>query len=188
METQPQHNGTLCPVLDGEKSCNDFPCPIDCQVKLHEISHFVITSLTHLKTVQVSAWSAWSSCSKSCNWGGRPGQSRKGRIVVTQPENGGVSCPVLDATKSCNDFHCPKHCEVNKKWIPDKSSKFYKNTHQVGGWSAWSSCSKSCESGESRRERIVTSRPGFGGIHCPVLNGTRSCNDFPCPVHCKVSP
>ena len=117
VETQPQHNGTLCPVLDGAKSCNDFPCPIDCQVK-HEISHFVITSLTHLKTAQVSAWSAWSSCSKSCNWGGRPGQSRKGRTVVTQPENGGVSCPVLDGTKSCNDFHCPKHCEVHRKVNP----------------------------------------------------------------------
>ena len=151
--------------------------------QLHGKTPWKRESIAPKRNSQVSAWSGWSSCSKSCNWGG-PGKSRRGRSVLTAPEHGGASCPVLDGTQSCNDFPCPKHCEVKKKWIPDKNAKYFQ---KVGAWSAWSSCSKSCESGQSQRERIVTSRPGHGGIPCPVLNGTRSCNDFPCPINCEVS-
>ena len=62
---------------------------------------------------QVSAWSDWSSCSKSCNWGSEPGQSRRGRDVVTQPTFGGASCLDLGQAKTCNQFPCPVNCEVN---------------------------------------------------------------------------
>ena len=62
---------------------------------------------------QVSAWSDWSSCSKSCNWGSEPGQSRRGRDVVTQPTFGGASCLDLGQAKTCNQFPCPVNCQVN---------------------------------------------------------------------------
>ena len=57
----------------------------------------------------------------------------------------------------------------------------------MGDWSGWSSCSRSCNFGESRRKRNVLERNQHGGISCPVLNGTKSCNDFHCPVDCQVS-
>ena len=84
---------------------------IDCEVN-HSKS-FLWVRLWLAKTTQVSAWSEWSSCSKSCHWGD-PGQSRRGRDIITQPTYGGASCPVLGESRGCNDFPCPVDCEVNQ--------------------------------------------------------------------------
>ena len=59
---------------------------------------------------QVSAWSKWTSCSKPCGFG----ESQRARIVKRDADHGGIPCPVLQATKSCNDFHCPVNCTVKK--------------------------------------------------------------------------
>ena len=53
----------------------------------------------------------WSSCSKTCN----SGKSRRGRVVEIQPQHNGTACPVLEATKSCNDFLCPVDCKVKER-------------------------------------------------------------------------
>merc|ERR1719146_110299 len=45
---QPAYGGTGCPPLSMSRTCNDFPCPIDCELDL---------------------WSGWSTCSADC--GGR---------------------------------------------------------------------------------------------------------------------
>ena len=58
---------------------------------------------------------------------------------------------------------------------------------QVSVWSKWSSCSKSCGGGESERARSVERKSGHGGIACPNLRMTRSCNDFDCPIDCQVN-
>jgi len=146
IKREADNGGIPCPVLQATKSCNDFHCPVNCTV---------------------SAWSEWSSCSKSCHWG-NPGQIRRGRDVLTQPTYGGASCPVLDDTKTCNDFPCPVDCKVR-------------------AWSLWSSCSKTCNSGQSRRGRVVETQPQFNGISCPLLEATKNCNDFPCPIDCQVN-
>jgi len=112
---------------------------------------------------EVSAWTDWSSCSKTCQWGNTPGQSRRQRIVVTPSAHGGASCPILDETRHCNDLPCPVDCEVST-------------------WSPWSSCSKSCGFGEIERKRSVTRGRSPRGSACPVLHQREPCNEFHCQV------
>lgn len=51
---------------------------------------------------QVSAWSAWSTCTASCGGGS---QSRT-RSVTQSPSGGGAACPVLSESQSCNTHGC----------------------------------------------------------------------------------
>jgi len=117
---------------------------------------------------EVSAWTDWSSCSKTCRWGNTPGQIQRQRIVVTPSAHGGASCPTLDETRHCNDLPCPVNCEVSS-------------------WTEWGSCSKSCGFGKSQRARTVTRNAKHSGNACPVLQETKTCNRFQCPVNCEVS-
>ena len=104
MLVPPQHGGEACPSLDATKTCNDFPCPVDCKVENNMTRGQIL-----IKKNQVGSWSSWSSCSKTCN----SGQSKRRRLVETQPEHGGISCPVLKSSKTCNEFPCPIDCEVS---------------------------------------------------------------------------
>ena len=134
------------------------------------------------KSTQVSAWNKWSSCTKPCGFG----ESQRLRSVKREAEHDGIPCPVLLATRTCNDFHCPVNCTVSKSIVEDKALK---TNIQVSGWSEWSSCSKSChwgDPGQSRRGRDIVTQPGYNGASCPVLDDTKSCNDFLCPIDCKV--
>lgn len=81
-----------CPALSESETCNTAPCPVDCQV---------------------SPWSAWSGCSKTC--GG--GQRSRTRQVTTQPMHGGAACPALQETQACNTQPCPTDC-VLSEWSP----------------------------------------------------------------------
>merc|ERR1711962_554235 len=112
---------------------------------------------------EVSAWTNWSSCSKTCRWGNTPGQSQRQRVVVTPSAHGGASCPVLVETRHCNDLPCPVNCEVST-------------------WSPWSSCSKSCGFGAIERKRSVTRSRSPRGSACPVLRQREPCNEFHCQV------
>ena len=79
---QPQNGGAGCPALSESQSCNNQACPVDCQV---------------------SGWSGWSGCSKSCGGGS---QSRT-RTITQWPQNGGAGCPSLGEGQSCNTQSCP---------------------------------------------------------------------------------
>ena len=141
-----------------------------------------MTKENNCKHTQVSAWNTWSSCSKPCGFG----ESQRERIVKREAEHGGIPCPVLLATRSCNDFHCPVNCTVFKSFV---EAMALKTNMQVSSWSEWSSCSKSChwgDPGQSRRGRDIVTQPRYSGAACPVLDDTKSCNDFPCPIDCKV--
>ena len=51
---------------------------------------------------QVSTWSPWSSCSKSCGFG----EIERKRSVTRGRSPRGSACPVLHQREPCNEFHC----------------------------------------------------------------------------------
>jgi hypothetical protein len=94
---------------------------------------------------------------------------------------GGVECSTFawSQTSECNTQLCPVDC-------------------QVGAWTSWSTCSKTCSGGASHRSRQVQISSANGGVDCPALAQTSDCNtDAPCSpwdlpqcqldhVHCNV--
>lgn len=136
--TEPAGAGAACPDLIQTQSCNMQPCPVDCVV---------------------SAWSAWSGCSKPC--GG--GEQTRTRTITTYPMFGGTACPNLTETQACNTQPCPVDCVVS-------------------AWSAWSPCSATCGGGTQTRTRTIVTPAAYGGTACPSnLMETQSCNEQPCP-------
>ena len=117
------------------------PCPIHCTVR---------------------AFSAWTTCTKSCGTGS---QSRS-RSIKTHARHGGYVCPYLAETRSCNSHHCPVDCVIR-------------------GFGQWNSCSKSCGNGFQRRSRPNV-QPKFGGKACPHKVETRRCNAHSCAIPCVV--
>jgi len=79
--------------LAAMRSCNNQPCPVDCQLK---------------------AWSGWSKCSAEC--GG--GVTQRLREVKQAMKYGGAPCTATSETKACNNQACEKDCELTKwtKW------------------------------------------------------------------------
>jgi uncharacterized protein YfcZ (UPF0381/DUF406 family) len=141
----------------------------------------------------VSNWSAWSTCVD--------GSQTRTRTVVTQPQNGGASCPVLSETQSCA---MPVDCQVSawSEWSTCFDG-FQSRTRtvvtpasgggatcpslieyqecvmpvdcQVSAWSDWSTCS----GGSQTRTRTVVVPASGGGAACPVLSETQSCTETP---------
>merc|ERR1719310_111497 len=81
----PAYGGAACPPLSMDRVCNDFPCPVDCEV---------------------DTWSGWSSCSADC--GG--GVQQRSRSVITVPQHGGVRCGETTETEPCNMQSCDRDC------------------------------------------------------------------------------
>ncbi|XP_006635755.3 adhesion G protein-coupled receptor B1 isoform X2 [Lepisosteus oculatus] len=103
-------------------------------------------------------WSSWSSCSASCS-NGTMQRTRE----CNGPSYGGSECrgDWLE-TRDCFLRECPE----NGKWQP---------------WSQWSTCSKTCDSGNQKRQRICFG-PFFGGEPCPGdREEVRRCNEKRCP-------
>ena len=115
----------------------------------------------------ISSWSTWTTCSQPCSGGL---QQRK-RTIRRYPENNGRECPPssrMVQKKNCNVDDCP-YCD------------------DIGQWSAWGSCSKTCGSGTQLRSRYV-GKPRKSGAVCPKGKETKFCDAGPCtPINCKVS-
>merc|ERR1719420_151439 len=84
---QPAYGGAACPPLTMDRTCNDFPCPVDCEV---------------------DTWSGWSTCSADC--GG--GVKERTRSVTRTPEHGGARCGETTETEPCNMQSCDRDCEL----------------------------------------------------------------------------
>jgi hypothetical protein len=85
--------GAKCLPLAALRSCNDAPCPVDCEL---------------------AAWSGWSKCSAEC--GG--GVSQRLREVKIAAKYGGHPCGSTSETIACHNQACEKDCELSDwtKW------------------------------------------------------------------------
>jgi len=90
--------GAHCLPLAAERSCNNHPCPVDCQ--LH-------------------TWSGWSKCSADC--GG--GVQQRLREVKLAMKYGGEPCGKTSQAKACNAQACEKDCELHEWTLWTKCSK-----------------------------------------------------------------
>lgn len=120
----PAHGGRSCDALAEQGNCNEGPCPIHCQV---------------------SDWTTWESCDKSC--GG--GKQARTRTILTNPLHEGDQCPYLLHDRECNVAPCPVNCEVSS-W---------------GGWHPTAGGGVVLS-----RERQETTPTQNGGALCPKLS------------------
>merc|ERR1719305_2270694 len=90
--SQPK-GGAKCLPLAAMRSCNNHPCPVDCQL---------------------SAWGGWSKCSSKC--GG--GVTQRLRDVKRAMMYNGKPCGQTSQAKPCNVEACEKDCELGEwtKW------------------------------------------------------------------------
>ena len=139
--TEPNAVGQPCPALRETKVCTTL-CPVHCTV---------------------SAFGAWSPCTKSCG----NGKQTHTRSVQQASKHGGAPCPTLTETTSCNVQACPIDCVVSV-------------------WSAWGACSLSCGSGVRTRARTIQTPIANGGAACPAGDEEGSCNVAPCAQDCVV--
>ena len=115
-----------------------------------------------------TSWSDFSNCTKTCDNGTR---QRTRNCTNPEPRFGGRNCshfgPAVVVTR-CNAHPCPIHGDYSQ-------------------WSNFSTCSRSCGNGTTRRTRNCTNpAPKYGGKNCSHLGRkeeTRRCNTHSCPIH-----
>jgi hypothetical protein len=188
-QTEPKFGGKSCPHYTETRACNKHACPVDCKIVAYgawstctkscgggsqrrsrpnvepkyggkACPHSAETRACneHMCPVdcEVAGWKAWSTCTKSCGTG-----SQKRSRPNVEPLFGGKACPHYKETRACNVHPCPID----------------------GGWtafSAWSTCTKTCDEGNTFRTRTCTNPPAqFGGKDCPAHGR----EDKPCNVH-----
>eukprot|EP00916_Digyalum_oweni_P020829 GHVL01034698.1.p1 GENE.GHVL01034698.1~~GHVL01034698.1.p1 ORF type:complete len:923 (-),score=209.86 GHVL01034698.1:1791-4559(-) len=182
-----------CPVLNEKKSCNNMPCPVDCEM---------------------GEWSSWSVCSADCYPGGIRERSRK---IIKNSQFSGKKCPSPHQYDTCNEFDCPVDC-IMSSWSPWSScsdawgieSRFReKVTDSVGSgkqcpdtaeetrscsvncrvseWGEWSNCTEKCGGGFKSRVRFERVAALNNGQVCPPLQERTVCNTYVCPKDCQVS-
>uniref|UniRef100_A0A7S1LSJ6 Spondin-like TSP1 domain-containing protein n=1 Tax=Alexandrium catenella TaxID=2925 RepID=A0A7S1LSJ6_ALECA len=142
--TKSRERKVLREPLNGGKACNGT---------LKELS----SCNTGGTKCEVSEWTVWDECDKSC--GG--GQRFRHRQVTQNPEAGGEQCKEsLMEIEGCNAEPCNRQdCAVSD-------------------WQAWGACTANCGTGQQARSRAVTQLPSDGGMGCNLgLNETRECRD-----------
>lgn len=180
---QPADGGDPCPPLQNVASCTNCvmsdwfaatPCSNDTgtltqkrTVRTPAASGGDPCPTDVSKTVtcpvdcEMNDWQPWGACSTTC--GG--GTQTRNRSVKVTAKNGGNACPATQEQQSCNMQPCPIDCEV-------------------GDWSDWNQCSKTCGGGVQSRTRqpLPGKDAANGGRACPNLTEERSCNTQSCEV------
>jgi hypothetical protein len=203
--TQPMYGGVACGASAKDVPCPFNPCPTDCvlsnwtewtacgktcsSVDLYgsmERTRTIISSpiaggqlcpaLEESKECGtavcpidcvVSSFQDWQGCPVTCG----TGLQVRVRETVREEENGGKACPSLMETRGCVGLPaCPVPCEIS-------------------AWGAWSTCDRTCGSGDSTRTRTILTAAA-GDISekdsCPVLQQHKFCNTATCAVDCEM--
>eukprot|EP01134_Creolimax_fragrantissima_P000840 CFRG0840T1 len=205
--TVPASNGGTCfDPLDDSETCNNQPCPVDCEV---------------------GPWSAYTPCSVTCG----PGDQFRTRNKTVEEANGGTCTYELGQIVFCNEDLCNKPCELsdwsawsdcpvtcglpsqtvqtatrtitalpspNPAVVPGyacpapadltKSTPCIGVTYcpvdcQLGPWTLWGSCTQNCGyNGTSIRTRNVLTDPAYGGTPCGNTFEDRKCQSCNCEV------
>ena len=113
---------------------------------------------------KVSGFGNWSACSHQCGGGSK----KRTRTIIELPMYDGDACPHLGDRALCNTHACPVHCEV-------------------GNWTAYSACSKSCAGGHRDRTRPILIDAKFSGDGCPAVVESPLCNAVSCPSDCTMT-
>jgi len=195
------HGGRACGSLTTTRYCNQHRCPIDCVQTVWTAWSICTASCSggmrerHRSTqvaaayggktcdvpaetgfcnntacptnCEVASWQGWEPCTADC--GG--GTTHRIRTVSVSVVYGGLSCPTLEQTKPCNTKVCPIDCQM-QSWS-DSSV-------------AWTTCTRTCGSGQQQRARKVIKEAAHGGAACGQATQHRACNEQACPIDCVV--
>eukprot|EP00397_Hematodinium_sp_SG-2012_P003707 GEMP01003715.1.p1 GENE.GEMP01003715.1~~GEMP01003715.1.p1 ORF type:complete len:1022 (+),score=243.68 GEMP01003715.1:188-3253(+) len=119
--------------------------------------------LTPAKHCEFHEWSAWSQCSVTCEGG----EAQRERSIKQASFHGGHACEGdLKEIRPCNQQRCgsPENCHVTD-------------------WSQWTSCTATCNGGQSFRDRRIKGEEVRGGHTCKaVLKEVRTCGTDDCGV------
>jgi hypothetical protein len=110
------------------------------------------------------AWGTFQDCTATCG----SGTQTRTKIVSQHPAHGGSVCPAVFEELTCNPEPCAEDCDV-------------------GDWTEFTPCSRTCGEGHKARTRQVEVMPESGGVVCPELSEDVSCNPDPCPVDCELA-
>eukprot|EP00058_Branchiostoma_floridae_P022834 XP_002608324.1 hypothetical protein BRAFLDRAFT_125498 [Branchiostoma floridae] len=104
---KPLNSGKPCPHLYERRRCNLEPCPATKAINVvpskPQQSAEVVDEAPEVRNCEVSRWSRFSRCSRSC--GG--GLMVRSRYIRQNPQNGGRRCPRLSELRRCNLNPCP---------------------------------------------------------------------------------
>jgi hypothetical protein len=108
-------------------------------------------------TCEVSDWSSWSDCTKTCD----SGERTRTRTVVRELPH--AVCPPLSEKEGCGTQMCLDDCVAQP-------------------WSGWGKCSKSCGGGTQTRTREhFWPDPSNKGRGCGASSMDQNCNTKDCP-------
>ncbi|DAZ96645.1 TPA: hypothetical protein N0F65_005824 [Lagenidium giganteum] len=178
---QPMYGGKLCPVLEERQSCPPVDCRTSAwsdwsECKADADGSWWKTSTRSVITqplyggvacgdltkrdkcvpvdCAVSAWSAWSTCSKV----GDVWQRKHTRTVTVQPMYGGKQCDALEETEQCKPVDCV-----------------------LSAWSDWTECKADANNvWWHTKSRSILMAPLYDGKACDVLEQREKCDAMDC--------
>ena len=158
---------SVCPGDDTEqRACNENTCPGNSKISyflklrlgafinlrnswiLSKIPRNFVLIYEFINFSELTKWTPWTPCSKSCGSGERSRQ-RECKVPTIRSDNPCGNAP-LRQRELCNTQKCPIYTE----------------------WSGWSMCSVSCGGGKQSRERACVLPPtSLRNIGCVEIRG-----------------
>lgn len=111
----------------------------------------------------MGVWNEWTTCTQTCGLG----RQSRSRVVMVGAAFGGVACGATAESRTCNSQPCPVDCAMES-------------------WGEWTTCTKTCGTGSTTRQRKILTAPAYGGKKCGGTEEKKVCNEQPCPVDCVM--